>query len=64
MRSRLSGQRPVDTHSWCVSLKVKRIFGVSYKTVLYRLVESDRESAGVWGAFPTPALCVLWQDAA
>ena len=32
-------------------LKVKRIFGVSYKTVLYRLVESDRESAGVWGAF-------------
>ena len=32
-------------------LKVKRIFRVSYKTVLYRLVESDRETSRVWGAF-------------
>ncbi len=32
-------------------LKVKRIFRVSYKTVLYRLVESDRETKEVWRAF-------------
>ena len=32
-------------------LKVKRIFRVSYKTVLYRLVESERESSEVWRAF-------------
>ena len=32
-------------------LKVKRIFRVSYKTVLYRLVESDRETSDVWRAF-------------
>ena len=31
-------------------LKVKRIFRVSYKTVLYRLVESGRETADVWRA--------------
>ena len=31
-------------------LKVKRIFRVSYKTVLYRLVESGRETAAVWRA--------------
>ena len=32
-------------------LKVKRIFRVSYKTVLYRLVESNRETSAVWRAF-------------
>ena len=32
-------------------LKVKRIFRVSYKTVLYRLVESGRENVNVWRAF-------------
>ena len=32
-------------------LKVKRIFRVSYMTVLRRLVETGREAAGVWGAF-------------
>ena len=32
-------------------LKVKRIFRVSYKTVLYRLVESGREASDVWRAF-------------
>jgi len=32
-------------------LKVKRIFRVSYKTVLHRLVESDRETKGVWRGF-------------
>ena len=32
-------------------LKIKRIFRVSYKTVLYRLVESNRRSTDVWGAF-------------
>ena len=32
-------------------LKVKRIFRVSYKTVLYRLVESGRETSEVWRAF-------------
>lgn len=32
-------------------LKVKRIFRVSYKTVLYRLVESERESKDVWRTF-------------
>lgn len=32
-------------------LKLKRIFRVSYKTVLHRLVESERESADVWKAF-------------
>ena len=32
-------------------LKVKRIFQVSYKTVLYRLVQTDRESPRVWQAF-------------
>ena len=32
-------------------LKVKRIFRVSYKTVLYRLVQSERQTADVWRAF-------------
>ena len=32
-------------------LKVKRIFSVSYKTVLYRLLQSPRETAKVWRAF-------------
>lgn len=32
-------------------LKVKRIFRVSYKTVLYRLVGSGRETSDVWRAF-------------
>ena len=32
-------------------LKVKRIFRVSYKTVLHRLVESGRKPREVWGAF-------------
>ena len=32
-------------------LKVKRIFQVSYKTVLYRLVESGRETPEIWRAF-------------
>ena len=32
-------------------LKVKRIFGVSYKTVLYRLVQTGRETSEVWQAF-------------
>ena len=32
-------------------LKVKRIFRVSYKTVLYRLVESGRETPHIWRAF-------------
>ena len=32
-------------------LKVKRIFRVSYKTVLYRLVESGRETREVWRTF-------------
>ena len=32
-------------------LKVKRMFRVSYKTVLYRLVESGRESSNVWRTF-------------
>ena len=32
-------------------LKVKRLFRVSYKTVLYRLVESGRTTTEVWGAF-------------
>ncbi len=32
-------------------LKVKRIFRVSYKTVLYRLVESGRETKDVWRDF-------------
>ena len=32
-------------------LKVKRIFRVSYKTVLYRLVESGRETLEVWRTF-------------
>jgi len=32
-------------------MKVKRIFRVSYKTVLYRLVESGRETSQVWRAF-------------
>ena len=32
-------------------LKIKRIFRVSYKTVLYRLVESGRETSDVWRAF-------------
>ncbi len=32
-------------------LKVKRIFRVSYKTVLHRLVESGREAPAVWRAF-------------
>jgi Zn-dependent peptidase ImmA (M78 family)/DNA-binding XRE family transcriptional regulator len=32
-------------------LKVKRIFRVSYKTVLYRLVETERTSRDVWQIF-------------
>ncbi len=32
-------------------LKVKRLFRVSYKTVLYRLVSSGRETKSVWAAF-------------
>ena len=32
-------------------LKVKRIFRVSYKTVLYRLVQTGRETSEVWQAF-------------
>lgn len=32
-------------------LKVKRMFRVSYKTVLYRLVQSERETQEVWAAF-------------
>ena len=32
-------------------LKVKRLFRVSYKTVLYRLVESGRRTNDVWEAF-------------
>ena len=32
-------------------LKVKRIFRVSYKTVLYRLVQSRRETSKVWQVF-------------
>lgn len=32
-------------------LKIKRIFRVSYKTVLYRLIESERETKDVWPAF-------------
>lgn len=32
-------------------LKVKRIYRVSYKTVLYRLVESEREDSKIWGIF-------------
>ena len=32
-------------------LKVKRMFRVSYKTVLYRLVESGRETSNVWRTF-------------
>ena len=32
-------------------LKVKRIFRVSYKTVLYRLVQTRRETSKVWQAF-------------
>ena len=32
-------------------LKVKRFFRVSYKTVLYRLVESGREESHVWRTF-------------
>lgn len=32
-------------------LKVKRIYRVSYKTVLHRLVESQRESKDVWPIF-------------
>lgn len=32
-------------------LEVKRFFRVSYQTVLYRLVATERESAAVWGKF-------------
>ena len=32
-------------------LKVKRIFRVSYKTVLYRLVQSRRETSKIWQVF-------------
>ena len=32
-------------------LKVKHIFRVSYKTVLYRLVQSRRETSNVWRSF-------------
>ena len=41
-----------EGHSLLVRvLKVKRLFRVSYKTVLYRLVESGRGTRDVWGAF-------------
>ena len=44
--------RQTDGHSLLPRvLKVKRIFRVSYKTVLYRLVESGRRSSDVWGEF-------------
>ena len=44
--------RQTEGHSLLLRvLKVKRIFRVSYKTVLYRLVESGRRSSDVWGAF-------------
>lgn len=33
------------------TLKVKRIFSVSYKTILTRLIESGRETEDVWKAF-------------
>ena len=32
-------------------LKVKRIFRMCYKTVLYRLMESGREWSEIWRAF-------------
>ena len=32
-------------------LRVKRIFRVSYMTVLHRLVETGRETSGIWRAF-------------
>ena len=32
-------------------LKIKRMFKVSYKTVLFRLVASGRETASIWPAF-------------
>ena len=41
-----------EGHSLLVRvLKVKRLFRVSYKTVLYRLIESGRGTSNVWGAF-------------
>ena len=41
-----------EGHSLLVRvLKVKRVFRVSYQTVLYRLVESRRRTTEVWGAF-------------
>lgn len=41
-----------EGHSLLVRvLKVKRLFRVSYKTVLYRLVDSKRTTKDVWGAF-------------
>ena len=44
--------RQTEGHSLLLRvLKVKRIFRVSYKTVLYRLVESGLRSSDVWGAF-------------
>ena len=44
-------------------LKVKRIFRVSYKTVLYRLVGSGRETSDVWRAFQGQHRGALRQDA-
>ncbi len=32
-------------------LKIKRIFRVSYRTVLYRLIESERETGDLWARF-------------
>ena len=34
-------------------LRIKRLFRVSYRTVLYRLVATGRRDAGVWAAFHT-----------
>ena len=44
-------------------LKIKRIFRVSYKTVLHRLVESGRETSRCLACFPGPASPVFRQDA-
>ena len=39
------------TRSSSASSKSNRIFRVSYKTVLYRLVESGRETSDIWRTF-------------
>ena len=50
---RISVERWIFTaaHELGRVLKVKRIFRVSYKTVLYRLVASERATNEVWSAF-------------